>query len=99
MKQITGGGEVKGEDWLHLSKKLAKRTRACLARIHETGKFKAVRNEKVKRDQQYITVMKEFKADRLTHEEYVRRIVKIRRKHDLPKTRKAILRALHSDSE
>jgi len=99
MADITAGGPVQGEDWLKLSKKLAKRTRTDLGRIDETGKFKAIRNEKAKRDQQYITVMKEFKADRINHDEYVRRIVKLRRMHDLPKSKKALLKRLESDSD
>ena len=99
MVDITGGGPVKGEDWLTLSKKLAKRTRTDLGRIDETGKFKPIRKENAKRDKQYLTVVKEFKADRITHDEYVRRITKIRRMHDLPKTRNALMRALESDSD
>ena len=99
MQDITGGGPVQGEDWLKLSKKLAKRTRTDLGRIDETGKFKAIKKTKAKRDQQYLTVVKEFKADRISHEEYVRRVVKIRRMHDLPKTRKALMKALESDSD
>ena len=45
MQDITGGGPVQGEDWLKLSKKLAKRTRTDLGRIDETGKFKAIKKK------------------------------------------------------
>ena len=56
MQQITGGGPVKGEYWLQLFRKLAKRTRARIARINETGKFKAVRSEKTRCDNQYMHI-------------------------------------------
>ena len=103
VKQITGGGPVKGEDWLQLSRKLAQRTRARLARINETGKFKPVRKEKIRRDNQYMHIWHAFQNDEYSHTEYVRRIVKLRRKHDMPKSKKAFLRrldrSLDSDSE
>ena len=46
--------------------------------------------------------MSEFKQNRISHEEYVRKIVELNRMHDplkLPKTRVALLRRLISSSE
>ena len=50
----------------------------------------------------YKTVLNAFKNDEITFDEYMRRIVKLNRKRDplkLPKTKKALMRRLHSDSE
>ena len=52
---------------------------------------------KAKRDQQYLTIVKEFKADRTRHEEYVRRLVKFDECMIFP--RKALMKALKSDSD
>ena len=73
-------------------------------RINETGKFKNTdRDNKIKRDKSYKVVINQFKWSEIDHEEYVRKIVKLRRMHELPKTRKALLRRLEksedSDSE
>ena len=89
-------------NWLEWSRKLEKVACNRGARINQTGQFKATRPGKVKRDNQYITVLNEFKQNRIPHNEYVRKIVKLNRIHDplkLPKTKTALLRRLLSDSE
>ena len=47
----------------------------------------------------YKTVINEHKQGKIDHAEYVRKIVKLNRHKDLPKTRRALLRALESDSD
>ena len=42
----------------------------------------------------YKTVINEHKQGKIDHAEYVRKIVKLNRHKDLPKTRRALLRAL-----
>ena len=45
------------------------------------------------------TIINEHKQGRLTDEEYYKKILKTVRMHDLPKTRRVLLRALMSDSD
>lgn len=54
------------------------------------------------RDRAYATVIRKYKSGDINHEEYVRKIVKLRRIYELPKTKKALLRKLEkseSDEE
>ena len=54
----------------------------------------------IKTDKQYATIINEFKRGRIDHPEYVRKIVKCYKHHrDLPKTRRALMRALEADSD
>ena len=98
IKEICKAQAVTGEYWLALSGRLDKRTMNRLGRIDETGKFKSIRKEKQKRDKSYATVIREYKSQKISHEEYVRKIVKLRRMHELPKTKAALLKQLE-DSE
>jgi hypothetical protein len=71
-----------------------------LVRIDETGKFKVIRDDKKTRDKSYARIINVYKAGKINHKEYMRRIVKLRRMHDLPKQRAVLFRALEkSDSE
>ena len=98
-REVTQRRNHTGWDWVKLSQRLEKRTNNRLNRIEESGKWKKVRKEKLKRDAQCKAIINEFKAERIDHDEYVRRIVKWVRQKDLPKTKKALMRALASDSD
>ena len=103
INDICMGHEVRGEDWLQLNQRLDKRTLTRLHRIDETGKCKPTKKTKTRRDNAYATIIREYKAKRISHDEYVRKIVKLRRIHEAPKTRAALLRRItdsdDSDSE
>ena len=51
------------------------------------------------RDRGFTTVAKQLSRGRITHEEYVRKIQRANTKTKFPKTEKAILKLLESDSE
>ena len=56
--------------------------------------------KKKARDKSYRTIINEYKCGDIDHKEYMRKIVKLRRMHDIPKTKIALLRRLEdSDSE
>ena len=104
VRVISNGEKKQGKHWLRVSARLEKRSMNRIWRINETGSFKKVRSEKKIRDKSYATVIREYKSGSIDHDEYVRKIVKLRRIHELPKTKKALLRKLEksesdSDSE
>ena len=70
-----------------------------LSQLNRHGIWKK-KNKKVGvRDKAFKTVINEFKAGRITHEEYVRKIVKLNKQSDIPRGKRAVLRLLDSDSE
>ena len=100
MNICRGGKVTGGENCLKLGARLEKRTINRLGRIDETGKFKVIRDDKKTRDKSYARIINVYKAGKINHKEYMRRIVKLRRMHDLPKQRAVLFRALEkSDSE
>ena len=97
--KLCKGAQVEGTHWLRLSSRLEKRSVNRLFRINETGKFKAIRDEKITRDRNYSTIINQYKRDDIDHDEYVRKIVKLRRFHDVPKTKKELLRRLEKSED
>ena len=67
--------------------------------VQETGKWRKKRKNQVKRDTQFKTIIREHKNGRVSDDEYTRKILKTVKMHDLPKTRRALLKALESDSD
>jgi len=99
IRRITRGAQVQGEHWLELSQDLEK---VCNDRLHQLenhGEWKKKNKKLIAKDKAFKTVIQEFKASRINHEEYVRKIVKLNRESDLPRGRRAVMRLLESDSD
>ena len=54
-------------------------------------------NRLIAKDRAYKTVIKEFCENKINHDEYVRKIVKLNKKSAIPKGRKAILKLLEDN--
>ena len=99
IKEICQDGRVSGENWLQLSRRLEKSAMDRLHQLKRHRKWKSKNKNLIARDKAFKTVINEFKAGRITHEEYVRKIVKLNKQSDIPRGKRAVLRLLDSDSE
>ena len=99
MKRITKGATITGEHWLQLSAELEKEAMDRLYTIKKHRKWKTKNAKSIARDKAYKTVIQQFQEKRITHKQYVKKVVKLNRESDIPKGKRRVLRLLESDSE
>ena len=90
---------VQGEHWLELSQDLEKVCNDRLDQLANHGDWKKKNKKLISKDKAFKPVIQEFKASRIDHKEYVRKIVKLNRDSDVPRGRRAVMRLLDSDSD
>ena len=70
------------EDWLELAATLEKRTVDRMHRIKNHQKWKTKEKSQQARDKAYQTVFDEYDGGDIDQKEYIRKIVKMSRKHE-----------------
>ena len=103
MEDICPSGSVSGEDWLELAATLEKRTVDRLFSIQNHQNWKTKKPKQIAREKAYQTVYDEYDGGDIDRNEYIRKIVKMSRKHeeeDIGNGRRALRQLLeNSDSD
>ena len=84
---------------MKLSRDLEKNTHNRLHQLHKKRKWKTKNANLIAKDKGFATIMGQYRKKLISHDEYVKKIIKANKKKKLPRGRRALEEFLESDSE